>query len=308
MLMSDVGGGDDLSNTAFTIDDEAAGEFPDQEDLVAGSYRPTDADVGDNLDDDFLPPAPSETGTPSLAVFDGTDPAGTWKLYGHDPYDSDLVRVDDWSLHIEYADAVAPAGSVSIAGGAVGTRTTGVTLNLSATDPQPSSGVKEVRFSNDGTTFSPFQAYAAALPWTLATGDGTKTVFAQYRDGDGNLSPVVSDTIVLDTTAPRARKLRPKRDADGVAPGATIKMWSTEPLAPKTVTKANVVLKTDGHKVKVQVTYVAARRLVKVNPKGSLEPGRYVVKIRTGITDVLGNRLDAKAKPGSQPVKWTFDV
>ena len=85
-------------------------------------------------------------------------------------------------------------------------------------------------------------------------------------------------------------------------------MWSTEALAPKTVAKANVVLKTDGHKVKVRVTYVAGRRLVKVNPKGSLEPGHYVVRIPTGITDVLGNRLDAKAKPGSQPVKWTFDV
>ena len=32
------------------------------------------------------------------------------------------------------------------------------------------------------------------------------------------------------------------------------------------------------------------------------------MKIRTGITDVLGNRLDGKGKPGSQPVKWTFDV
>ena len=58
------------------------------------------------------------------------------------------------------------------------------------------------------------------------------------------------------------------------------------------------MLKTDGHRVKVKVTYLAARQLVKVDPKESLEPGRYVVKIRTGITDVLGNPLDGKPKPG----------
>ena len=68
------------------------------------------------------------------------------------------------------------------------------------------------------------------------------------RDNDGNLSPVVSDKIVLDTTGPKARKLRPKKGADDVAPGTNIKMWSTEALDPATVTKANVVLKTDGHR------------------------------------------------------------
>ena len=187
---------------------------------------------------------------------------------------------------------------MSIAGGAAGTRTPAVTLNLSATDPQPGSGISDVRFSNDGTTFSAFQFYAAALPWTLAPGDGTKTVYAQYRDADGNVSPVVSDTIVLDTTGPAARKLRPKRGADDVAPGTNIRMWSTEALDPATVKKANVVLKTDGHKVKVKLTYVPGRKLVKLNPKESLEPGRYVVKISTSVTDTLGNRLRRQGQAG----------
>ena len=129
-----------------------------------------------------------------------------------------------------------------------------------------------MRVSNDGK-HSPRSRPRPPRSLELAAGDGTKTVFAQYRDADGNLSPVVSDTIVLDITAPKARKLAPKRGVDDVAPGTTIKMWSTEALAPKTVTKANVVLKTDGHQVKVRVTYVAGRRLVKVNPKGSLGAG-----------------------------------
>ena len=132
-------------------------------------------------------------------------------------------------------------------------------------------------------------------------------MYAQYRDADGNLSPVVSDTIVLDTTAPTARKLRPKQGADGVARGATVRMWSTEALDPATVTKANVVLKTDGHKVRVKVTYDAARRLVKMNPKGSLEPGRYVVKIRTRSPTAWATGSTPRPSR-AQPVKWSFRV
>ena len=308
MLMSDVGGENDLSHTAITIDDEAAAAMPDDGQITAGSYRPTNFNGGDDENDDFPAPAPAATGTSSLSVFDGTAPGGTWRLFAYDPISADLSQVDDWSLHVEYGEKVAPSGSVSIAGGAAGTRTRAVVLNLSASDPQPGSGISDVRFSNDGTTFSAFQGYAATSPWTLAAGDGTKKVYAQFRDNDGNLSPVVSDTIVLDTTGPKARKLRPKRGADDVAPGTNIKMWSTEALDPATVTKANVVLKTDGHKVKAKVTYIASRKLVKLNPKESLEPGRYVVKISTAVTDILGNRLDAKTKPGTQPLKWKFEV
>ena len=38
--------------------------------------------------------------------------------------------------------------------------------------------------------------------WTLAAGDGTKTVYARFKDNAGNLSAVYSDTIILDTTPP----------------------------------------------------------------------------------------------------------
>ena len=56
-------------------------------------------------------------------VFDGTAPQGTWRLFAYDPFEEDLVQVDDWTLDIEYVEKVAPSGSVSIAGGAAGTRT-----------------------------------------------------------------------------------------------------------------------------------------------------------------------------------------
>ena len=63
-----------------------------------------------------------------------------------------------------------------------------------------------MRFSNDGSTWSPFQPYAPTASWSLSAGDGTKTVYAQYTDAFGNLSVPVSDTIVLDTPAPPGRR------------------------------------------------------------------------------------------------------
>ena len=82
-------------------------------------------------------------------------------------------------------------------------------LSLSATDPAPGTGVTHMRLSNDGATYAPWVPFAATTTWALAGGHGTRTVFAQFRDGAGNVSDAVRDTIVLDTKAPRARKSRP---------------------------------------------------------------------------------------------------
>ena len=57
-----------------------------------------------------------------------------------------------------------------------------------------------MRFSNDNVTWSPWQGYATPSPWTLTAGDGVKTVYAQYRDGAGNVSGTYSDTIALSST------------------------------------------------------------------------------------------------------------
>ena len=97
-------------------------------------------------------------------------------------------------------DNLAPTGSVVINGNAAATRNTTVTLTLSASDTQ--GPVTQMRFSNDGTTFSAAEAYATSKSWALTSGDGTKTVYVQYRDAAGNWSTAATDAIVLDTTAP----------------------------------------------------------------------------------------------------------
>ena len=170
------------------------------------------------------------------------------------------------------------------------------------------SGVTAMRFSNDGVTWSAFQPYAAAATWTLSGGDGTKTVYAQFRDGSGNLSPAAGDAISLDTTGPQATKVRPRSGAEGVNPGVTIRVVVNEALAAGSVTKRTVVLRQKGEgKVKAEVTYVAARHVIKLVPKKPLDPdARYVLKVRR-VTDLNGLAWDQKpAVTGAQPLRSTF--
>jgi len=96
---------------------------------------------------------------------------------------------------------VPPTGTVLINGGAAYTNTTAVTLTLSATDN--ASGVAQMRFSNDNVSWSGWEAYAVGKAWAVESGEGVKTVYAQFRDGVGNVSVgPISDSITLDTIAP----------------------------------------------------------------------------------------------------------
>ena len=50
------------------------------------------------------------------------------------------------------------------------------------------SGVAKMQFSNDNTTWSGWETYATTKSWTLASGDGLKTVYAQFKDVAGNVT------------------------------------------------------------------------------------------------------------------------
>lgn len=95
-------------------------------------------------------------------------------------------------------DRTAPSGSVLISAGAAATKTLAVTLSLPATD---ATGVTQMCISNTNTCTA-WIAYAATKSWTMASGTGVHTVYAQFRDAAGNTSARVSDTINVDTAAP----------------------------------------------------------------------------------------------------------
>jgi hypothetical protein len=93
-----------------------------------------------------------------------------------------------------------PAGSITIKGGNEATKSTAVTLTLAATDESP--GTIRMCISNTATCTT-WTAFASTKSWTLATGDGIKTVNVWFKDVWDNVTATPnSDTILLDTAAP----------------------------------------------------------------------------------------------------------
>ncbi len=97
-------------------------------------------------------------------------------------------------------DVTPPSGSILVNDGAIDTTSTDVILNLSASDGV--SGVSQMSFSNDGSSWSNWEDYSTSKLWALTSGDGLKTVHVRYKDNAGNISLVCTDTITLDTTVP----------------------------------------------------------------------------------------------------------
>ncbi len=93
-------------------------------------------------------------------------------------------------------DTASPTGVITIANGADHTCQLTVTVNTSATDN--ASGLGQMRLSNGGALWSGWQTCTIAIPWTLSSGYGLKTVYAQFKDKVGNVSASVADTITVE--------------------------------------------------------------------------------------------------------------
>jgi hypothetical protein len=96
-------------------------------------------------------------------------------------------------------DTEPPLASILINKGDEYTNSTFVTLYLQYSDNQ---GIDLVRYSNDEVSYTKWERPSETREWTLLSGDGIKTVYAQFRDWAGLNSNFVSDTIILDTIPP----------------------------------------------------------------------------------------------------------
>src|SRR6056297_3359599 len=73
----------------------------------------------------------------------------------------------------------APSGSMFVNNDDDYTTQRDVTLNMSM------SGATQMRFSNDGTTWSTWEDYADTCSWTLAEGHSMRHVYGQFKSADG---------------------------------------------------------------------------------------------------------------------------
>lgn len=109
------------------------------------------------------------------------------------------------TLTYKIPDSSPPTGTLTLNSGATYATSTSVTLTNTCSD---ASGCAQMQFSNDGSTYFAAETYAASKSWTLSSGDGTKTVYAKFKDAAGNwMITATTDTIVLDTIAPSSQIL-----------------------------------------------------------------------------------------------------
>jgi PKD repeat protein len=88
-------------------------------------------------------------------------------------------------------------GSVTINDGAEYTNSNLLVLNISAVN------ATQMRFSNDNSTWSNWEAYTSSKNWSIPTGDTNHTVYAEFQD-DAEQSLNVTANIFLDQTTPEA--------------------------------------------------------------------------------------------------------
>jgi len=108
MIMSDATG--PAENDSLVLDDQAANQLPiDLEPYTSGTFQPTNYDFV-LAPDIFAAPAPTNPSkNPQLAVFNGTDPNGTWTLFIRNQGPQAGSLGGGWGLTITAANGVPTA-------------------------------------------------------------------------------------------------------------------------------------------------------------------------------------------------------
>lgn len=190
-------------------------------------------------------------------------------------------------------DITAPAnGSVTIkdASDSGETYTDNATVALALNAQDGVSGIYQMKFSNNGTTWSNYEAYAVSKSWDITdinyggvVTDGTKTVYLKFKDNAGNeTSATISDAIVLDTSAPSAN-----------TPSATSPTNNTKPTWIWTAsTDTNGI---QGYYIKIGTTQGGSNTLAEIwignnisyTPTSTLSDGTYYLSVKA--KDNVGN-------------------
>ncbi len=115
-LMERVGGRGGVQDLSVTFDDQGVA-LRSNTSITSGTFEPSSksADLGFT----YPPPAPSPPHGGSLALFNGTDPNGTWELYVVDHARHDQGQIaGGWSLDLVLGDATTGTTAATGATGA----------------------------------------------------------------------------------------------------------------------------------------------------------------------------------------------
>src|SRR6185369_16947085 len=209
VLISDVGGGTDISNVTLTFDDGAASSLPDSAAIASGSYKPTDFVSGDA----FPSPAPAGPYGTTLSAFNGLDPNGTWSLYVVDDAASDGGSISaGWSLQFTFPTTSNPAVTLTSPANAA-SFTAPATINLAASVTPNGHTITKVQLYNGTTLLGEDAPAPYAFTWSsVAAGSYTLTARAVYDSGS-TINSAAASISVANTLAPTVALTSPSTGA-----------------------------------------------------------------------------------------------
>ncbi len=138
------------------------------------------------------------------------NPSGTYRTTWNGKNDNETLVTEEGTYTIRVSDTLGGGGgtivgtatvdltapsspSLSIDGGSSATTSRNVNLTISAT------GATKIKVSNFANfTGATWETYSTSKQWQLTSGDGTKTVYINFRDSAGT-NTSTSDSITLDT-------------------------------------------------------------------------------------------------------------
>lgn len=199
VLLADAGGTTPAVGVNLTFDDAAASQVPDGGPLATGSFKPTCVDFQNNIQTEFVAPAPAGpydvpaprgSGTLGLS-FNGTSPNGNWSLYVVDdiPSSPGGAISGGWTLDISTGATAVP--SVTTLTSSLNPSRTGNSVTFTATVRQTNNAVinsGSVVFREGATILqaaTPVNAMGIATFTTSALAEGNRVITAEYT---GNAS------------------------------------------------------------------------------------------------------------------------
>jgi hypothetical protein len=102
-------------------------------------------------------------------------------------------------------DIGLPTGTVIINGGDQYTNSTLVRLSIEAFDRE--GVVKMILSNNANSSGTDWSDYQTSISWSLLPGNGERSVYAKFKDGSGQESEFVEDSIIVDTIPPSGNVL-----------------------------------------------------------------------------------------------------
>ena len=200
ILMSDVGGSDDLNNITLTFDPLATAALPDSGLITSGTYLPTDFAIGDL----FNSPAPIGPYGTDFSVFNNTNPNGVWSLYIMDDTGGDAGDIaGGWSLTIGTTSTNNPTLAIAATNanqteGNIGTKPFTFTVNRSVN----TTGINAVNWAVTGSGTNPANATDFAggvLPSGIVSfaGGETSKVITINVQGDTTVEQNENFTVTL---------------------------------------------------------------------------------------------------------------